>query len=98
MAGLLPVELIVAVPPGARHELGQAVDRDVSLHVVLVAVDHQGGMTLKRVPEGLDVRLVVVPSDAVARAMPEGEAAGSPLSKLRSEPPQLGRSALVRAL
>src|SRR5262249_19322320 len=81
------------------YKLRDPVARAKSLHVVLVAVDHQRCPTLEHVPERLHVALVPVDvARAVAGPMPEREATCSRAPNLRAQPPKLARPAAVRVL
>src|SRR5436190_16945664 len=90
------IDAIEAVPAGARNELGCPAARSKALHVVLVAVEDERRPAGERVPERLHVGLI--PMDdarAVARAVPEGEAAGPRASDPRAEPLELAGTGTV---
>jgi hypothetical protein len=87
------------VAAGAVDQLYQAVAGPEPLHVVLVAVQYQPGVSAKRAPERIDVGVVAVHgAGAEARPMPEGEPAVPWRAQLRAQPPELPGAAVMRDL
>src|SRR5918999_2474292 len=97
--GRRAVEHVAAAAAGAGHVLRDPLLRAVALEIVVVPAEHDAGAAGEPVPERLKVGRAAVGALAVARAVPERDAAvacgalGPPL-----EPADLRRAGPVRGL
>ena len=92
------MQLVAAAAAGAHHVLGEALLRAMALEVVVVAAQHDARVTCQPVPERIEVGRPGVRACAVARPVPERDAAVARACQGVLEPVDLGGVGPVRCL